>query len=365
MDSCHRFRNVGGSRFVPGVTCTPVARLRSVSFQLLRAVGVLQLRSVCMSTAACCPSSQACSVSAVGRPACGAHVEGLSRNAGQPAQVDNPEQSLDNPRQRRDEYMGLPIEAYEREIATQSRGLVRGRCAWCHGKETWLVDLPLVILVINRLRTPQARRFQAASLEQSWLIMSGREDVARSLANYWRQERMQRPDNVLLAFTGAAVDHELPSAAPGAMQPAQRPPMDAGKLAQDVLALAVPQLCATIQRQFDERFDALAARLQAQRGDNIVNLNVRSPKRPLQQVGLGPPLAVAANDGGPPLPAAIFLDQKERHDPNWAPIRKSFMQTFTNVAMALHKAASTSTRTTASRSITARRIAKRWRRPGA
>ena len=35
--------------------------------------------------------------------ACGAHVEGLSRNAGQPAQVDNPEQSLDNSRQRRDE----------------------------------------------------------------------------------------------------------------------------------------------------------------------------------------------------------------------------------------------------------------------
>ena len=254
--------------------------------------------------------------------ACGAHVEGLSRNAGQPAQVDKPEQSLDNPRQRCDEYMGLPIEAYEREIATQSRGLVRGRCAWCHGKETWLVDLPLVILVINRLRTPQARRFQAASLEQSLLIMSGREDVARSLANYWRQERMQRPDNVLLAFTGAAVDHELPSAAPGAMQPAQRPPMDAGNLAQDVLALAVPQLCATIQRQFDERFDALAARLQAQRGDNIVNLNVRSPKRPLQQVGPGPPLAVAANDGGPPLPAAKFLDQKERQDPRWANTRE-------------------------------------------
>ena len=38
------------------------------AFQLLRSVGVLQLRSVCTSTAACCPSSQACSVSAVGRP---------------------------------------------------------------------------------------------------------------------------------------------------------------------------------------------------------------------------------------------------------------------------------------------------------
>ena len=93
--------------------------------------------------------------------------------------------------------------------------------------------------------------------------MSGRDDVARSLANYWRQERMQRPDNVLLAFMGAAVDHEMQSVAPRAedVQPAQQPSqMDAGKLAQDVLALAVPQLCATIQRHFDERFDALAAR---------------------------------------------------------------------------------------------------------
>ena len=32
MDSCHRFRNVDGARFVRGVTCTPDARLRSVSF---------------------------------------------------------------------------------------------------------------------------------------------------------------------------------------------------------------------------------------------------------------------------------------------------------------------------------------------
>ena len=41
MDSCHRFRNVGGARFLgaPRVRLSPVARLRSVSFQLLCSVG--------------------------------------------------------------------------------------------------------------------------------------------------------------------------------------------------------------------------------------------------------------------------------------------------------------------------------------
>ena len=151
---------------------------------------------------------------------------------------------------------------------------------------------------------------------------------------------MRRPDNALLAFMGAAVDHEMQSVTPptGDVQPAQQPSqMDAGKLAQDVLALAVPQLCATIQRHFDERFDALATRLQAQRGDNIVNLNVRSPKRPLDQTASGPPLAIAANDGGRPLPVAKFLDEKGRQDHSWTSVRKSYMQNFTNVAMALHK----------------------------
>ncbi len=80
----------------------------------------------------------------------------------------------------------------------------------CKQRDTWLIDFPLVVLVVNRLRTPRARRFHAASLEQSLLVMAGREDVARSLALYWRQERMQRPDDTLLQFMGAVVDHQAP-----------------------------------------------------------------------------------------------------------------------------------------------------------
>ena len=86
---------------------------------------------------------------------------------------------------------------------------MRGRSAWNDGRETWLIDFPLLVLVINRLRTPQARRFQLASLEQSLVLMSGRQDVASSLAKYWHEECMARPDNFLLQFMGAAVDHEM------------------------------------------------------------------------------------------------------------------------------------------------------------
>ena len=62
------------------------------------------------------------------------------------------------------EFLGAPVEAYERALAERSQGLLRGRSAWNGGRETYLIDLPLVVLVVGRLRTPQARRFQAASL---------------------------------------------------------------------------------------------------------------------------------------------------------------------------------------------------------
>ncbi len=83
------------------------------------------------------------------------------------------------------EYFAEPVQDYERDLAARSRGLVYGRSAWNDGREAWLIDFPLLVLIVNRLRTPQARRFQAASLEQSLVVMSGREDVARSLAEYW------------------------------------------------------------------------------------------------------------------------------------------------------------------------------------
>jgi hypothetical protein len=107
-----------------------------------------------------------------------------------------------------DKFLAEPVQDYERALAERSQGLLKGRSAWNDGRETWLIDFPLVVLVINRLRMPLARRFQAVSLEQSLVLMSGREDVARSLASYWRAERMARPDDALLQFLG--YQHRLP-----------------------------------------------------------------------------------------------------------------------------------------------------------
>ena len=108
---------------------------------------------------------------------------------------------------------------------------------------------------------------------------------------------MARPSNALLAFLGVAVGSGADEAQ---LQPRQSP-VDAGQLARscsDAIARAMPQLCDTLRRHFDARFDALAGRLETERSDNIVNLNVRSPKRPTQQAGREPQAAIAAVGGG-------------------------------------------------------------------
>ena len=77
------------------------------------------------------------------------------------------------------------VEDYERALAARSGGLVRGRSAWNDGRETRLIDFPLLVLVINRLRTPQARRFQLASLEH---LRPRRQPCAircRQCASHW------------------------------------------------------------------------------------------------------------------------------------------------------------------------------------
>ena len=81
-------------------------------------------------------------------------MEGSSGDAFQRARLDDPQASPDDPRRRLEENMGCAIEDYERAIAARSRGLVRGRTAWSDGRECWLVDFPLVVLVVNRMRTP-------------------------------------------------------------------------------------------------------------------------------------------------------------------------------------------------------------------
>ena len=77
-------------------------------------------------------------------------VEGSSADALQRARLDDPRGSPDDPKRRLYEHMGCAIEDYEGAIAARSQGLVRGRTAWNVGRECWLVDFPLVVLVVNR-----------------------------------------------------------------------------------------------------------------------------------------------------------------------------------------------------------------------
>ena len=99
---------------------------------------------------------------------------GSSGNLGQPRSVDDlvgPSDRLPASVQRAGrqvgDFLGAPIEDYERDIAAQSKGLERVRSAWNDGREAIAVDLLLVVLTIKRLRTPQAGRFRLSSLQQS------------------------------------------------------------------------------------------------------------------------------------------------------------------------------------------------------
>ncbi len=87
------------------------------------------------------------------------------------------------------------------------------------------------------------------------------------------------------------------------MAPVEPQPVGEDKLARrcsDALARAMLDFCANFQSHRDDRFEALAARLQAP----LLNMSVRSPKRPLQQQcgAASGPVAIAAVGAGPPLP---------------------------------------------------------------
>ena len=65
-----------------------------------------------------------------------------------------------------------------------------------------------------------------------------------------------------------------------------------------------------------------------------VNLNVRSPKRasPYQ-----PPIARSLAGAGQPYPVSSFLDMKEREDPSWKAVRRSFAPAFSMLVQVLKK----------------------------
>ena len=124
--------------------------------------------------------------------ACGVLAQGSSSDIPHGMPLDDPQQTLDNPRRRLDECMGGAIEEYE-AIVARSKGLVRGRTAWNDGRECWLVDFPLVVLVVKpkkrerrpvddkqAAKKPRRSARDAASREADQTVAS--QDVAAALA---------------------------------------------------------------------------------------------------------------------------------------------------------------------------------------
>ena len=66
----------------------------------------------------------------------------------------------------------------------------------------------------------------------------------------------------------------------------------------------------------------------------VVNLNVRAPKRPASEL---PQIACDISGAGRPFPIAKFLDEKEREDASWKNVRKSFAPAFGMLTQVLKK----------------------------
>ena len=98
---------------------------------------------------------------------------------------------------------------YERQLAAKSRGVVLGSCAYNNGTPVLLVDFPIVVLILFRLKTIEARSLQIGNFHQGLVLMGGNEDVARAMAQHWRAERDATPSNQFLQFLGLAVEHEV------------------------------------------------------------------------------------------------------------------------------------------------------------
>lgn len=98
---------------------------------------------------------------------------------------------------------------YERALAEKSCGLTWGYSCYNNGQRSLEGDLPIMVLVLFRLRTLQARQLQAGAFHQGLVLMGGNAEVAQAMAAHWQAEREAQPNNALLQFLGVAVDHEV------------------------------------------------------------------------------------------------------------------------------------------------------------
>ena len=99
------------------------------------------------------------------------------------------------------------------------------------------------------------------------------------------------------------------------------------RVCTDIVARAVPVMIDKLSSYIDERLAHMGTR-------QVVNLNVRAPKRTASQL---PQIACDISGAGRPFPIAKFLDEKEREDASWKNVRKSFSPAFGMLTQVLKK----------------------------
>ena len=140
-------------------------------------------------------------------------------------------------------------------------------------------------------------------------------DEVCALRGFQEQLAVQAPDDPRRVF-GRAVEA---AAAPSAEYLSQ--------VCTDIVGRTVPVMIEKLSSYIDERLANLGNR-------QIVNLNVRALKRPASQL---PQIANDIAGAGRPFPIAKFMDEKEREDPTWKSVRKSFAPAFGMLTQVLKK----------------------------
>ena len=120
---------------------------------------------------------------------------------------------------------------------------------------------------------------------------------------------------------------EDPARAFGEAVEAAPPAEYLSRVCTDIVGRTVPVMIDKLSSYIDERLAHLGTR-------QVVNLNVRAPKRPASQL---PQVANDIAGAGRPFPIAKFLDEKEREDPTWSSTRKSFAPAFGMLTQVLKK----------------------------
>jgi hypothetical protein len=82
---------------------------------------------------------------------------------------------------------------YEKMLGSQSTGLVWGHSTYNNGARALHGDFPIFILVMMKLRTREAREFQAHNFHQGVVMMGGNDEVALAMSRHWREQREEQP----------------------------------------------------------------------------------------------------------------------------------------------------------------------------